>query len=240
MKCEIIFEDKEILVIRKPAGFPTQTSSVSQPDAVSELKSYLAKTGGKAGTKVYLGVIHRLDQPVEGLLVFAKTPAAAAKLTKNLSQGSLHKQYYAVVCGKPYPASGELVDYLLKEQNNTAKVVTGSEKQYPEAKYAKLRYQTIASAEVPRESDHTEISLLDISIETGRFHQIRAQMAHVGYPLLGDRKYGNAQSEELSKVYGVTNVALCAYQLEITHPATGKKMSWKTEPSGKAFSIIKQ
>ena len=98
MRCEILYEDETIIVIRKPAGLATQSAKVGEADVVSELKKYLAENGAK---NPYIGVVHRLDQPVEGLLVFAKTKDAAAGLTKQLSAGTLNKHYYALVCGKP-------------------------------------------------------------------------------------------------------------------------------------------
>ena len=113
MRTEILYEDEDVLVIHKPAGLPTQTAKVGQPDAVSELKNYLAKKSGSKG-QPYLGIIHRLDQPVEGLLVFAKNKNAAAALTSQLQKKSegLNKQYQAIVCGKLPAEEGTLVDYL--------------------------------------------------------------------------------------------------------------------------------
>ena len=120
MRTEILYEDKIIMVIRKPAGLAVQSARIGQPDVVSELKSHLAKlpdTGrlGPGKGEPYLGIVHRLDQPVEGVLVFAKEKKAAAALTKQLSDGTLNKHYYAVLCGYPAVAEGELVDYLRKE-----------------------------------------------------------------------------------------------------------------------------
>ena len=169
MRTKIIYEDAHIIIVHKPAGLATQTSHIGQQDVVSELKNYLKSP--------YLGVIHRLDQPVEGLLVFAKTKEAAAKLTKQLSAGTLNKQYYAAVCGKPAEKSGELVDYLSKE-GNLAKI---SNVQAQEAKKAVLQYQTLS---VTQSEDNQDISLLDVHIDTGRFHQIRAQLANAGWPIL--------------------------------------------------------
>ena len=122
MKTEIIYEDANILVCYKPAGLPVQTAKVGQMDMVSELKNYLHSA--------YLGIIHRLDQPVEGLLVFAKDKKSAAKLSAYLQEGTLNKQYYGVICGKPSAPGGELVDYLKKEIDR-AVVVTEA---YQEAK----------------------------------------------------------------------------------------------------------
>ena len=135
MRTEILYEDKIIMVIRKPAGLAVQSAGIGQPDVVSELKSHLAKlpdTGrlGPGKGEPYLGIVHRLDQPVEGVLVFAKEKKSAAVLTKQLSAGTLNKQYYAVLCGYPAVAEGELVDYLRKE-GSVAVAVTGREKNFP-------------------------------------------------------------------------------------------------------------
>lgn len=250
MKTKIIYEDDSILVVHKPAGLATQTARVGQQDVVSELKNYLAKK--QRGKTPYLAVIHRLDQPVEGLLVFGKDKACAAKLTAQLSKGTLNKQYYAVLCGKPSGPEGELVDYLIKENAGCARVVTGQQDKYPDAKRAVLQYrivraakpfpqgQSLSDTEVKPEEENcsaVETALADIRIDTGRFHQIRAQMAHAGFPLLGDGKYGTKESMELSQKLGVRQAALCAYKLELQHPKTKKKLSFETEPENRAFLL---
>ena len=194
MRTEILYEDKSIMVVRKPAGLAVQSARIGQPDVVSELKSHLAKlpdTGrpGPGKGEPYLGIVHRLDQPVEGVLVFAKEKKAAAALTKQLSDGTLNKHYYAVLCGYPAVAEGELVDYLRKE-GSVAVAVTGREKNFPDAKIAKLRYSILEKLDQPM-----PLSLADVCIETGRFHQIRIQFAHAGWPLLGDTKYGNVAAD---------------------------------------------
>lgn len=219
MRTEIIYEDAAIVIARKPAGLATQTAKVGQQDMVSELKNYLA--AGQRGKVPYLGVIHRLDQPVEGLLVFAKEKSAAAALTKQLAQGTLHKQYYAVICGKPCRDTGELVDYLYKDNAGKAQLVTGRQAEFPEAKKAVLQYKITEEI-----SSNKGLFLADIHIDTGRFHQIRAQMAHASMPLLGDSKYGSEASLALSRELGIRNVALCAYCIELIHPVTKKKMKF--------------
>ncbi len=226
MKTEIIYEDKMLLVVRKPAGLAVQTARVAQADVASELKNYL-KTP-------YLGVIHRLDQPVEGLLVFAKTKEAAAALSGQLGEGVLKKRYYTAICGKPVAEQGELVDYLYKDTKANRSLVVGQQDRirYPEAKKAVLRYRLLAYAE---EQDR---SLLEIQIDTGRFHQIRAQMAHAGMALLGDVKYGEAEAKGTSGSQGGDNLALCAYYLEFQHPAQKKRMCFQIRPEGKAFSCF--
>ena len=223
MRTVIQYEDKHIIVAYKPAGLATQTARVGQADMVSELKNYL-----KGG---FVGVIHRLDQPVEGLLVFAKTKSAAAALSRQLENGTLNKRYYAVVCGKPECERGELVDYLRKTADNRAEIVDAGRivEDLGGAKLAKLQYEVLAC------SEQAGISLLDIHIDTGRFHQIRAQMAHAGLPLLGDVKYGTPLSAELSRENNVRNVALCACELECVHPVTGEALHFTVEPQGKIF-----
>ena len=216
MRCEILYEDETIVVIRKPAGLATQSAKVGEADVVSELKKYLAENGQK---NPYIGVVHRLDQPVEGLLVFAKTKDAAAGLTKQLSQGTLNKHYYALVCGKPSADEGELVDYLVKEQSLARVVPEGT----PDAKKAVLQYKVIKR--MPE-----GLALLDIHIDTGRFHQIRVQMSNAGMPLLGDMKYGSDASIAFSREVGVRFVALYAYHLEFKHPITKKAMSYELQP----------
>ena len=233
MRTKIIYEDNDIIIVHKPAGLATQTAHVGQQDVVSELKNYLAKNssgagmagtagvkgGRNAGQFPYLGIVHRLDQPVEGLLVFAKTKESAAKLTKQLSGGTLNKQYYAIICGKLSEKSGELVDYLIKE-GNAGRIGKPEEK---EAKQAILQYKWVKDLE-------EECSLVDVHIETGRFHQIRLQMAHAGHPILGDLKYGTQDSIELSWKHQVRNVALYAYRIDLHHPANGKKLSFSIYP----------
>ena len=242
MKTKIIYEDQYILICYKPAGLATQTSKVGQQDMVSELKIYLA--AGKSG-QPYLGVIHRLDQPVEGLLVFAKDSKAAAKLSAFLSQGTLNKQYYAVVYGQPAAKEAQLVDYLMKDPaTGSAKVVMGTKAD--KAQKAVLQYRVLMQVEMKNnnpvgeesrmvQSTPASYSLLDIHIDTGRFHQIRAQMAHAGLPLLGDSRYGDDNSMQLSRQLGVRNVALCAYRIDLVHPVTGKKMNFEIEPEAAIF-----
>lgn len=216
MRCEILYEDETIIVIRKPAGLATQSAKTTEPDVVSELKKYLSESGTR---NPYIGVVHRLDRPVEGLLVFAKTKDAAAGLTKQLSSGTLNKKYYALVCGKPDSDEGELVDYLTKEQNMARVVPQGT----TDAKKAVLQYKVVKR--MPE-----GLALLDIHIDTGRFHQIRVQMANAGMPLLGDTKYGSQQSIAFGRELGIRYVALYAYRLEFRHPITKKAMCYELQP----------
>lgn len=236
MKTQVIYEDEDILVVHKPAGIATQTAQVGQQDVVSELKNYLAKS---KGTQPYLGIVHRLDQPVEGLLVFAKSKQSAAALAAQLSGAAgdetktLNKRYYGIFCGKTDKKEQELVDYLYKDFSGRAVVAKpGAEQKEKQAKRAVLRYRVLQEVEVMG----IPLSLADIRIDTGRFHQIRAQMANGGMCLLGDLKYGNAESLTVSKQLGVLNVALCACELEFLHPIKKEKLSFRIIPQEKVFS----
>lgn len=222
MQTQIVYEDEAVLVIRKPAGLATESAGIGQKDVVSELKNYVAKKN--PGKMPYLGVVHRLDQPVEGLLVFAKTKKAAENLTAQLGKGTLKKEYLAVVCGKVPENTGRLVDYLAKEKGMAVVRDTAD----AQAKKAVLSYTKKAETE--------ELTLLAVQIETGRFHQIRAQLSHAGFPILGDEKYGSEESKELSREKKIRFTALCAASLSFRHPVTGKTMAFTQAPQNPAFA----
>lgn len=238
MQTQIVYEDEAVLVIRKPAGLATESAGIGQKDVVSELKNYVAKKN--PGKKPYLGIVHRLDQPVEGLLVFAKTKKAAEDLTTQLGKGTLKKEYLAVVCGKVPENTGRLVDYLAKEKGmavvkNAADAKTEKDVDVqagkaadPQAKKAVLTYTKKAETE--------KFTLLAVQIETGRFHQIRAQLSHAGFPILGDEKYGSEESKELSREKKIRFAALCAASLSFRHPVTGKTMAFTQTPQNPAFA----
>ncbi len=240
MKTEIIYEDGELLVVWKPAGLATQTAKTEQADVVSELKNYLARTAPGKGAP-YLGIIHRLDQPVEGMLVFAKKRSAAAALTAQLggqgNAGLMNKQYYAVLCGKPASEEGELVDYLRKGTDGRAQIAGKGPGRPKETawKPAILSYRVLQTVGA---SSGDELSLADIRIGTGRFHQIRAQMANAGVPLLGDAKYGDERTGAAAQRLGVRTVALCAYRLELVHPVSGKRLHFEKMPQTRGFSFF--
>ena len=185
----ILYEDKEIIVCHKAAGIAVQSARIGMPDMESTLKNYLvAKNPGKMP---YLGVVHRLDQPVEGVLVFAKNKKAAAGLTGQITSGSVTKEYLAVTAQKVEKVQGHLEDYLKKDgKTNTSAVVT------PEtdgAKKAVLDYEVLNEVSDERTLTGKRI-LVRIQLGTGRHHQIRVQMAHAGMSLLGDRKYNPEDS----------------------------------------------
>lgn len=225
----ILYEDNDIIVCHKPAGIATQTARVGQADMVSEIMNYLKAASSDSKKPLYVGVIHRLDQPVEGILVFAKNKAAAAELSRQAAGDAMEKEYLAVACGENFPQRGELKDYLLKDgKANTSRIVPPEVKG---AKEARLSYEILSEGQFGT-------ALIRVRLHTGRHHQIRVQMANAGMPLLGDRKYGGDAAAALSLQLGIKEIALCAYRLTFTHPKTGKRMQFEISSEGKAFHKI--
>ena len=216
MEIDILYEDGQLLVCRKPAGVPVQSGKVGQKDMVSILRNY---RNGKEGD-TYIGLVHRLDQPVQGVMVFAKTKMAAAGRSRQITDGRMKKQYLAVTCGKPMKKQGALVDYLLKDgRTNTSSIVPEGTKG---AKRAELRYRIIA--ETPG------YALAEIDLLTGRHHQIRVQMTGAGMPLAGDRKYNLSDAGQTEKY-----VALAAHRLSFEHPVLKKEICFEGKPEGAIF-----
>lgn len=233
MKLNILFEDKHLLVCYKPAGVPVQSAGVGKEDCVSILKNYLY--GQKKSGEPYVGVIHRLDQPVEGVLVFAKTPFAAKELSRQVTENRMEK-YYLALCrfvdnvDKSVDKSGFYMDFLLKNgKTNTSSVVPEHTKG---AKPAKLEYEILAEKE--------GLKLVKIRLITGRHHQIRVQMAYHGNPLVGDTKYypQTVESKSVDKISQKSSgVALCAYRLVFVHPKTKERMEFEICPQ---HSLLKE
>ena len=218
MKQMILFEDEYIIVLEKPAGTPVQSARIGTKDLVSMLKNYRKETEAIKG-EPYIGVIHRLDQPVQGIVIFAKTKAAAADLSAQAANGTMEKYYLAVVCGQPKESQAQLTDYLLKDgKTNTSKIVAASLKG---AKKAELTYKVIKKTQ--------EKALLEIKLITGRHHQIRVQLSGAGLPLENDQKYNPGAA--LSRV----PVALAAYKISFRHPRTKEQISLEIQPKGTSF-----
>lgn len=209
--CNIIYEDNHLLVVIKEQNIPTQLDSSEDKDLLSSLKDYLKEKYNKEGN-VYLGLVHRLDRPTGGVMVFAKTSKSAERLSKQIRDGEVEKLYFAIVHGTPRYKQNRLVNYLKKdEKNNIVKVAP----QYEDgAKEAILDYQVLESK--------GDTSLVKVSLETGRSHQIRVQMATMGNSVVGDIKYG--KNEKKGKL------ALWAYKLKFTHPVTKKIMTFVVSP----------
>ena len=223
-KLKVIYEDNHILVVEKPPNVPSQSDKTNDIDMLTICKKYIKEKYNKPGN-VYLGLIHRLDRPVGGIMIFAKTSKSASRLSNQVREKIFKKKYLAVVDGKPESKTGILEDYLYKdERNNISKVVTKDKKN---AKYAKLEYELIVYDEVKN------LSLLSINLYTGRHHQIRVQLSNFGHSIFGDQKYGTRGQGK--------QIALWAYELEIEHPITKEKMTFKDLPENKGtWSILKR
>lgn len=206
---EILYEDSAIIVCVKPAGVATQTKQIGQKDMESMLRTYRMQKGEPS----YIGVVHRLDQPVSGVMVFAKTKEAAADLSRQVSSKAADKYYYAVTDGVPEESKGTLEDYLQRDgKTNLSKVVTSKENG---AKHAELSYEVLAKTDAK--------ALVRVKLATGRHHQIRVQMAHAGWPLVGDRKYNFKTNMKM----GNEPMGLCSYKLRFNHPVTKKRMEFE-------------
>lgn len=215
MGLNIIFEDEYLMVVKKDAGIPVQAGKLRMMDLQGLIKNELYRRNRKGG-EPYLGIVHRLDQPVEGVMVFAKTPFAAGNLSEQVTDGRMKKHYLALLCGKPAEDSGKLVDYLLKDgRTNTSSVVDVNTK---DGKRSELNYQVLERRE--------DTTLVEVELLTGRHHQIRVQMANAGWPLYGDTKYNPKFQETAEHV----QTALCSYKLSFVHPKTKKQMNFCIEP----------
>lgn len=215
IKDYILYEDEYLLVCHKLPRIATQTSRIGEKDMVSLLKNYLYQHAAKK-QEPYLAVIHRLDQMVEGLLVFGKTPFAAKELNRQLQQKGFGKEYRAVICQVPPQPKGTLTDYMVKDKrSNTSRICSESEMG---AKRAVLHYEV-------KEERENGTAVLHICLETGRHHQIRVQLSNIGCGIMGDAKYnaGNYERKKWDKI------ALCAYRLSFTHPKTKKEMVFELE-----------
>lgn len=215
----ILYEDSSILVCFKPAGMPVQTKSVGCMDLEHYLRNHLLRQMRKknlpCNTMPYLSVIHRLDQPVSGILVFGKTPEASARLNQQLQKDGFTKEYEALACGSFPSSSGTLVNYLVKNgKTNTSSICSAKT---TGAKRAELSYEVI---QYFPEKDLTQVR---IRLKTGRHHQIRVQMAGNGTPLWGDNKYNPSFIEKSS----YSPIALCARRLAFCHPENGEKLSYE-------------
>lgn len=207
-KINVMYEDNHLLVVEKPVNMPVCEDESKDLDLLSVLKEYLKEKYQKPGN-VYLGLVHRLDRPVGGVMVFAKTSKAASRLSKQVLERKLEKVYLAVVCGKT-PDDDKCFDYLVKDKKKNQSYVTDKE----HGKEARLSYRRIAYQK--------GFSLVEVHLETGRSHQIRVQFASRGFPLVGDAKY-NKNSD------GKTSVALFAKKLSFYHPITKEKLCFELD-----------
>jgi 23S rRNA pseudouridine1911/1915/1917 synthase len=208
----ILYEDNHIIVVLKPQNVACCPDESGDDNLFDCIKRYIKVTYNKPGD-AFLGLVHRLDRPTGGVMVYAKTSKAANRLSEQIRTGGFEKKYLAVLCGIPSKKKATLENYLRKNSvNNTVYVCTQTEEG---AKFASLDY------EIKDEKDG--LALAEIKLHTGRTHQIRVQMASINCPLYGDMRYGGEKA-----VKG--KLALWAYSLRFSHPTTGERMNFKIEP----------
>lgn len=209
----IVYEDNHLLVVVKPQNLPVCEDATGDIDLLRLLKEYLRVTYSKPG-EAFLGLVHRLDRPTGGVMVFAKTTKAAARLQASMEEGEFEKKYFAVVCGRPRDNQKTLINYLLKNPANNNVIVVPAATEG--AKKAELEYKVLA--------DKNGLSLVDIRLITGRSHQARVQMATIGTPIFGDIRYGKGKTPEGYKL------ALWAVELRFPHPVSGEKLVFRVFP----------
>ena len=209
----ILHEDNSVLVVVKPQNIPSQADSSGDLDLLSLLKQYIKDKYDKPGN-VYLGLVHRLDRPTGGVMVFAKNSKSAERLSKQIVDGEMSKNYLTTVLGAPKERKGTLVNYLKKNAlTNTVYVATFGDHN---AKRAELSYEILETQQ--------DVSLIKVQLGTGRSHQIRVQFSAIGCPVFGDVRYGG---DLLAKG---SNLALWAYRLEFNHPVSHERMVFVAYP----------
>lgn len=209
----VIYEDNHLLVVEKPVNVLSQGDDTNDKDMVNLLKNYLKVKYNKPGN-VFVGLVHRLDRPVGGIMVFAKTSKAASRLSEQVRNKSFKKTYRAVLNGDMKKDKDTLKDYLYK--NKKTNMVSVVNKNYKDAKDAELSYETISKNE--------KFSMVQVDLKTGRPHQIRVQFSSRNHPLFGDQRYGQHINKKGDQI------ALWSYKIEITHPTTKEKMEFICNP----------
>ena len=210
-KIKVLYEDNHVIVVVKPYNILSQGDNTGDISMLELIKNYLKEKYHKPGN-VYLGLVHRLDRPVGGIMVFAKTSKAAARLTKSFSNHRVDKKYLAIIHGR-MDKEGKLIDYISKTSNGNAIIDKNG-------KEAILTYK-----ELEYNSDN-DCSLVSISLETGRHHQIRVQFASRGHYLLGDQRYGVEDKEQ---------ICLYCYHLSFEHPVTKERLEFESLPEKKGY-----
>lgn len=207
----VLYEDNHIVVVLKPQNILSQSDITKDEDLLSMVKNHIKKKYNKPGN-VFVGLVHRLDRPTGGIMVFARNSKSAARLSFQIQQHLFEKRYLAVCEGIFREKVGTLKNYIKKdEKTNLVKLVPLSEQG---AKYAELEYKVLEEQE--------GMSLVEVKIATGRSHQIRVQLANLKHPLVADKKYGSSSN--------ASNLALWAYSLEFEHPTKKSRMKFKALP----------
>lgn len=213
MDLKVIYEDNHIIVVEKPVNIPSQGDKTGDIDMLTIIKAYLKEKYNKPGD-VYLGLVHRLDRPTGGVMIFAKTSKAASRLSEQVRNKDFHKQYLCIVDGKMEENAGTFKDYLVKnEKNNMSRIANKDDKN---AKEAILDYEVI------KYNEEINLSVVKVNLHTGRHHQIRVQFASRNHSLCGDQKYGTRGRGK--------QLALWAYSLSIIHPISKERMDFFALP----------
>lgn len=222
---QILYEDNHLIVLNKRAGQIVQGDKTGDPCMAEELKQYIKERDAKQGN-VFCGVVHRLDRPVSGAVVFAKTSKALTRMNELVKSRDFHKVYQAVVRDLPPQPEGHIEDYLVRNEKLNKSFVT-QDAQRPDAKKAVLDYRVVGSSE-------GGLHLLEIDLHTGRHHQIRCQLAHIGCPVKGDLKYGAPRSNPDG------SISLHAARIEFEHPVSHKRIAIEAPaPWGAIFEQCK-
>ena len=208
----VLHEDNHIIVVMKPQGIPSCGDESGDDNMLEQVRRYVKEKYEKPGN-VYIGLVHRLDRPTGGVMVFAKTSKAASRLAEQMRGGDFEKKYLAVLVGTPKEPKGTLVNYLKKNPvNNMVYICTQTT---DGAKMASLEYSVL--------EEKGGLCLADIKLHTGRTHQIRVQMAGISHPVYGDMRYSGESAKK-------GNLALWAYSLAFTHPVTKERLRFMLEP----------
>lgn len=210
--CNIIYEDNHILVVIKPQNIPVQEDKSKDKDLLTELKEYIKEKYQKPGN-VFIGLVHRLDRPTGGVMVFARTSKAASRLSQQIGTDEFEKKYFAILKGSPRLDRARLTNYLKKDEINNIVSLAGQLE--TGAKKAELDYKVLEKI--------NDMSLVEINLLTGRTHQIRVQMSNIGCAVYGDTKYGKIEKSP-------TKMALWATELKFVHPVSKQKMTFKVYP----------
>lgn len=220
---DIIYEDNHIIVVNKAPGEIVQGDKTGDEPLVEKLRTYIKEKYNKPGN-VFCGVVHRLDRPVGGLVVFAKTSKALTRLNDMFRNGQVHKTYWALSRNLPPTPEGELTHYITTTEHNNKSYVSPTPRDG--AKEARLRYRHIASSE--------RYHLIEVELLTGRKHQIRVQLSAIGCPIKGDLKYGDRRSNPDG------SISLLAHHIEFVHPVSQQPISLTaplpSDPLWQAFS----
>lgn len=215
-KLNVLYEDNHIIVVLKPVNVLSQSDITNDKDMLSLVKSYVKEKYNKPGN-VYIGLVHRLDRPTGGIMVFARTSKAAKRLSEDIKTNKFHKKYLAVIENLKQN-EGELINYLEKDEKGNSHVTTKEK-----GKKAILTYKTLEKID--------NYSLVEVNLITGRHHQIRVQFSNINCPLYGDQRYGKQDKKQL---------CLYAYYLEFVHPVTKEKKVFINYPNYSKFTIFKE